>query len=261
MSSGTLLDSVSTQRPCRGDERRAALPRWLQLSLAFLTIGLGAFVMLPFALISTRLTRSWSRSLARLQGKCILRICGVRLQVHGLQDIPSQPAVFISNHPSTLDLFILISLDLDARFFLSGHLRKLVPLGIVGEALGVFWTVPQDDPEQRRKIFQRADRILRDTGESVFLSPEGRRVPGGEVGAFNKGAFHLATSLARPIVPMFLRLPPEVDPGMGTGVGRGVVDVYFFPAIDTREWSLDEIVQHKEVVRSAYLRWQEELSP
>ena len=74
------------------------------------------------------------------------------------------------------------------RFFLSGFLRKLVPIGIIGTLIRIFWTVPQEFPERRREIFKRADRILRETGDSVYLSPEGMRVTTGEIGAFGEGA-------------------------------------------------------------------------
>ena len=70
--------------------------------------------------------------------------------------------------------------------------------------MGTFFTVPQSDPAERARIFARADRVLRRTGESVYLSPEGERVTTGTVGHFNKGAFHLATDLHAPIVPMFI---------------------------------------------------------
>ena len=51
--------------------------------------------------------------------------------------------------------------------------KKLPPIGIIGGLIRIFWTVPQEFPEKRREIFKRADRILRETGDSVYLSPEG----------------------------------------------------------------------------------------
>ena len=85
---------------------------------------------------------------------------------------------------------LLIALALPrTRFFLSGFLRKVVPIGIIGTLIRIFWTVPQEFAERRREIFKRADRILRETGDSVYLSPEGMRVTTGEIGAFNKGSF------------------------------------------------------------------------
>ena len=40
-------------------------------------------------------------------------------------------------------------------------------------------------------------------------SPEGARITTGEIGHFNKGAFHLATSLRAPIVPLYLEIPRD----------------------------------------------------
>ncbi len=132
------------------------------------------------------------------------------------QPFPLKQTVYISNHTSTLDLFILVALGLpNTRFFLSGFLRKYVPLGFIAYLMGTFFTVPQDRPAERTRIFQRADRILRRTRESVYLSPEGGRITTGEIGQFNKGAFHLATSLKAPIVPMYFHIPSVIDPGMG----------------------------------------------
>ena len=49
------------------------------------------------------------------------------------------------------------------------NLRAIVPMGVLGHIAGTFWTVAQSRPEERVRLFQRADRILRRTGESVFL--------------------------------------------------------------------------------------------
>src|SRR5262249_41807071 len=155
-------------------------------------------------------------------------------RVHGTPNAEHVQTIYVSNHVSTIDLFVLIALGLPrTRFFLSGFLKRLVPIGIVGSLIRVFWTVPQEFSEARRGIFRRADRILRRTGDSVYLSPEGMRVTTGEIGRFNKGSFHLATSLRAPIVPMYFLIPASINPGMGYDAKPGIVDVYFLPPIDT----------------------------
>ena len=137
---------------------------------------------------------------------------------------------------------MLVALGLpNCRFFLSGFLRKLVPLGIISWMIGTFFTVPQDRPQSARRIFQRAQRVLRRTGESVYLSPEGGRITTGEIGHFNKGAFHLATNLQAPIVPFYIRIPPEVDPRLGFDARPGHSRRLLSAAIETREWTLAEL--------------------
>jgi 1-acyl-sn-glycerol-3-phosphate acyltransferase len=199
--------------------------------------------------------RFYSEVIGRAIGIAILRVWGVHHRVHRLEREPAGQLVYISNHTSTIDVFLLIVLGLPrARFFLSGFLRKVVPLGIIGYLIRIFWTVPQEFPEQRRRIFARAARILRRTGDSVYLSPEGMRVTTGEIGHFNKGAFHLATSLRAPIVPIYFGIPAAINPGRGYDARPGTIDVWFLPAIDTSQWRVEDVERNRDAVRDIFLR-------
>jgi 1-acyl-sn-glycerol-3-phosphate acyltransferase len=227
-------------------------------SMALLTVG--AVLMLVVAVPTLFLARRfYSEVMTRWLALAVLRLWRVRYVVHHLAPEPPGQRIYVSNHTSTIDLFLLVALGLPrTRFFLSGFLRKLVPLGIIGYLIRIFWTVPQEFPEQRRKIFARADRILRRTGDSVYLSPEGMRVTTGEIGHFNKGAFHLATSLHAPIVPIYFAIPPDMNPGMGYDAKPGIVDIWFLPAIDTSAWRLDELDRNRAAVRDLFLRVHDE---
>ena len=189
----------------------------------------------------------------------ILWLWGIRLIVHQDRPFPVTQTVYVSNHSSTIDIFVLVALGLpNTRFFLSGWLRKIVPLGIIAQLMGTFFTVPQSRPSERTRIFQRADRTLRRTRESVYLSPEGTRVATGQIGHFNKGAFHLATSLKAPIVPLYFRIPRDTDPGVGYDLQPCTVHVHVKAPIDTDTWRLDELLQNKERVRQMFVRWHRE---
>ena len=229
---------------------------WFRVAATFILMTIGAFVMLIVAIPTLFLARRfYSEVVARALGAMVLRLWGVRYRGHGAPQPASRQTVYIANHSSTLDLFVLIALGLPrTRFFLSGFLRKVPPIGIVGSLIRIFWTVPQEFPNERRAIFKRAARILRQTGDSVFLSPEGKRVTTGDIGKFNKGSFHLATSLGAPIVPMYFAVPRAIDPGMGYDAKPGVLDVYFLPPIDTSDWTVDEVEQHRDDVRALYVR-------
>ena len=222
-------------------------------SIGFLLAG--SFLMLLAAIPTLFLARRfYSEVIGRWIGRTVLRIWSIDFIKHYSEPLADRQTIYISNHTSTLDVMLLIALGLPrARFFLSGYLRKFPPVLIVGYIIRVFWTVTQQYTERRRKIFQRADRILRRTGDSVYLSPEGKCVTTGEIGAFNKGAFHLATSLKAPIVPIYIHIPPTVQRWRGYGAKPGTVDVYFLPAIDTSSWRLEELEANRDRVRSLYL--------
>ena len=234
--------------------RRATTLARVGVGATLLTFG--SLVMLAAAILTLgQARRFYSETIGRWIGVGVLRVFGIRYRVFGAPADPSVQTIYVSNHTSTIDVFLLIALALPrTRFFLSGFLRKIVPIGIIGTLIRIFWTVPQEFPERRREIFKRADRILRDTGDSVYLSPEGMRVTSGAIGSFNKGSFHLATSLRAQMVPIYISIPPAIDPGMGFDAKPGVTDVYFLPPIDTTSWHRADIERNRDAVRDLFVR-------
>ena len=258
----TILSSSAptlAKRRAEHESARALRARLFGIASGLLTIGV-AILLLPIGALTLFRARRLYAAVARRLSLAILWLYGVRVQLRGRQPFPSTQTIYISNHTSTLDLFILVAMGLpNCRFFLSGFLRKIVPLGIISWMMGTFFTVPQDRPAERVRIFRRAERILRRTRESVYLSPEGGRILTGEIGHFNKGAFHLATNLRVPIVPFYIAIPAHVDPGMGYDARPGTVLVHVLPAIETTDWTLADLPANTERVRSIFLRAHEEL--
>lgn len=233
----------------------------LLMCIAAGVLTAGAGLMFLFGLVTAfRARRTYARFATGLS-RLILRTYGIRLRVHGAPPWPSGQVLYVSNHTSTLDLFVLVALGLpNTRFFLSGFLRRIPPLGVISWMMGTFFTVPQARPVERAAIFQRACTTLKRTRESVYLSPEGGRMTDGRIGHFNKGAFHLATELHRPVVPMYIRIPAAIDPRRGFDARPGVVDVYVLEAIETRGWTLEQLHANKEAVRDLFVRFQEDLT-
>ena len=238
-------------------------PRWqvvLLMVVSVLATSATALLILPVAAATAFRARRLYAAITTRLARALLWLWGITLRVHPPDSFPASQVVYVSNHSSTIDLFALVALGLpNTRFFLSGFLQKFVPLGILARLMGTFFTVPQEYPDQRRRIFRRATETLRSTGESVYLSPEGGRITTGEIGSFNKGAFHLATSLGAPIVPLHFCIPPEIDPGIGLAIGAGVVDVFVKPAIETRSWRVEDVPVNKERVRSMFVAWHTQL--
>jgi 1-acyl-sn-glycerol-3-phosphate acyltransferase len=231
----------------------------LKLVTGGLLVSLGAVAMAPVGLLTLFRARRLYAWMARQIARAVLAIHGVKIRLHGEQPFPRSQTVYISNHTSTLDLFVLVALGLpNCRFFLSGFLRRLVPVGFIAWMMGTFFTVPQNHSSERTRIFKRAAATLRRTGESVYLSPEGGRIITGRIGAFNKGSFHLATALRCPIVPMYFQIPAAIDPGLGYSARPGAVTVHVLPPIDTSLWTEHEVVANKERVRDMFVTYHEE---
>ncbi len=233
----------------------------VRLSASLALITLYALLMLVFAVVTLfQLRRRYSEWLLTPCARLLLGIWGLRMQVHRHAPYPSVQTVYVMNHTSTIDMFAIVALGLpNTRFFLSGFLRKLPPLAVIGYLIGIFWTVDQAFQERRVRIFQRACRILARSGESVCLSPEGERVTSGKIGSFNKGAFHLAAALRAPMQPLFIHIPREIDPGKGLHARPGTIHVHIGAPIDTSSWREEDAATLKEQVRNHYIRWKEEL--
>jgi len=208
-----------------------------------------------------RKRRFYTEVMARWLAETFLRLLKVKLVVLPQHSFPQKQVMYVFNHPSTLDMFVLLSLGLpDTRYFLSGEVRKIVPVGVIATLMGTFFTPPQTKPAARTECFKNAENVLRQTGASVCLSPEGRRVTNGSIGTFNKGVFHLATNLKIPIVPLYIDIPPEVDPGKGWKVMPGTVHLHALPEISTADWTLEELDNNREKVRSVYLEFHDKLA-
>ena len=247
----------------RSADRAAARPGplrqiWLAVAGSFVLIVGSLFMLLVAVLTLFQCRRIYAEWIAAPMARIALSLSGVRMVIHGENACRERQTVFIANHTSTLDVFAIAAMALpNTRCFLSGFLRKILPLGLIGYLIGIFWTVPLRFPEKRRKIFQRADRVLRESGESVFLTPEGSRIRTGQIAHFNRGAFHLATSLNAPICPIFIDIPEDSDPGMGLYAEPGTMHVYFLPTIETDGWTIEHLDQNRDRVREVYVAFHE----
>lgn len=232
----------------------------LRVAGTYLLITLCALTLLAAAAATLfQASRFYRERIARAYARLTLALWGIRLEVLSARAFPTTQTIYISNHSSTIDLFVLLALRLpNTRFFLSGCVRRLLPLGLAGYLTRVFWTADQTFPAARARIFQDAEAVLRRSGESVYLSPEGERVTSGKIGHFNKGAFHLATHLKAPIVPLYIAVPRAIDPGRGRRARAGTVRVYVKPAITTAKWRLADLLQNKERVRGLFVLWHNE---
>ena len=103
------------------------------------------------------------------------RSAGIRYRVHGAPASPSVQTIYVSNHTSTLDVFLLIALGAAADALLPQRLSAEDRCRSASSARSFESSgrCRRSFPSSRREIFKRADRILRETGDSVYLSPEG----------------------------------------------------------------------------------------
>ncbi len=257
-------NSVGRGRPFR--RRRLARTVLLAaMTLSLLTIA--AVIMLAVAVVTLfRARRFYSEVMAKWLSRTILEMWGVRVEVDQAERLSEAQTIYVSNHSSTLDMFVLVALGLpNTRFVgaqdLEGFLRFMAPLGIMSYVMETLWAPPPSKPAERAAWFRETERLLRRTGDSIYLSPEGERVTTGKLGHFNRDTFQLAADLGAPIVPIYIDIPAEIDPGRGFAALPGTVRVRLRPAISTRDWRLEDLGSNTEKVRDVFVKIRAELQP
>jgi 1-acyl-sn-glycerol-3-phosphate acyltransferase len=142
-----------------------------------------------------RIARIWARS-------CVL-FSGSRLQVIGVENIPTHTAVFAANHTSYMDTpVVFASLPFQFRILAK---KELWSLPFIGWYLDRSGQIPIDTANPRTTLssFAAGVRTLRD-GLSIFVFPEGGRTSTGQIQPFLNGAAFLAIRAQVPLVPIAL---------------------------------------------------------
>ena len=131
--SAPAVGAIGAQTPSSSRlAERAVFAVRVVLSVVIMTTG--ALIMLLVAVPTLFMARRlYAEGVGRWIGASILRLWGVHYRTCGATQRAKGQLVYISNHTSTIDVFLLIALALPrTRFFLSGFLRKVVPIGIIG---------------------------------------------------------------------------------------------------------------------------------
>jgi 1-acyl-sn-glycerol-3-phosphate acyltransferase len=213
--------------------------------LFFTTILCGTAAVVS-AFISRR--GDFSHLIARLWGRILLFVAGVKVRVEGLQNIdPNQAYVFAANHQSLFDIFVLLAyLPTQFRWLAKKELFRLPFLGAGMKGAGY---IPIDRSNRReafRSIDLAAARVRE--GTSIVIFPEGTRTVDGTLQFFKKGGFHLAIKSRRPIVPVSLSGTFAILPKKGFRIRPQTVLIYLGDPVPTedislrdRDWLISEI--------------------
>jgi 1-acyl-sn-glycerol-3-phosphate acyltransferase len=143
---------------------------------------------------------------AREWGRNNLRVNGLTLHVEGMKHVPCGPAVFVSNHVSFVDIWVLVAeLPGVVRFLAK---RELLRVPIFGWAMRSAGHIPIDRQNRTQAVgaVSEAGRQIQ-SGTSAIVFGEGTRSRDGTLKSLKKGAFVLAIQAGAPIVRSFWKEP------------------------------------------------------
>ena len=176
-------------------------------------------------------TRTWARSM--------LVAAGARARLHNPERLSrEQGAVYISNHVSWFDVFVLAAELPRYSFIAKSELRKIPLFGYGAEAAGIVFL----DRDNRKAAFASYEVAAKEVerGRSIVVYPEGTRGRDYHLRPFKKGPFVLAIASQCPIIPTIVHGSREVMAKGSFRVKPGVIDVHFLDPIETKGLDYDD---------------------
>jgi putative phosphoserine phosphatase / 1-acylglycerol-3-phosphate O-acyltransferase len=266
-----LLQIVGRPRPLNPDRRlaaTAALRGWpartfttrgrpglvdvLRSSAAVASIVPSLLIgVVPGLLNASR--RDMMNLAGTIWGELASTLAGLQVRVEGEEHLWShRPAVFVFNHQSALDTLLLCKLL--RRDFVGVAKQEARTNPLFGPVFALAGTVFIDRTDRRAAIraLEPAIETLR-RGTSIVIAPEGTRSTTPRLGAFKKGAFHLAMNAGVPIVPIVFKNALDALPKHGLVIRPATVEVVVHPPVDTSGWKTATLDRHVDEVRSLFV--------
>jgi 1-acyl-sn-glycerol-3-phosphate acyltransferase len=193
--------------------------------------------------------------------RVILRVCGIKVMVKGLENVDSKaPRIYMTNHQSFFDIFALLaSLPVDFKFILKQELMKIPFLGPAMKKAGYIGIERNDPRKAVESMKQAADRIK--NGASVLIFPEGTRSPDGRLQTFKKGGFNLAVKSGCDIVPIGIRDSFRIAPKGSLRIQKGAFGLSIGRHVSLSGLGKKDIPRLMEAVRSEMVRQMEGSGP
>ena len=134
--------------------------------------------------------------------RCWLKICcRIDFHVNGLENLPDEPSVVISNHQSAWETIIFQKIFPAQSYLLKKELLWIPFFG---------WGLAANEPIaiNRAKKTQALQQLISQgkerlkSGRWIIIFPEGTRRPVGQPGTFQAGGAFIASKAEAPIVPV-----------------------------------------------------------
>ena len=191
-------------------------------------------------------TGNFPHLVARLWGRSILWISGVKVTVKGLEKLNSnQSYIYMANHQSNYDIPVLLGkLPVQFRWLAKAELFRIPIFGRAMQGCG-YISIDRSNRKRAFKSLTEAAQTIRD-GTSVMIFPEGTRSYDGKLKDFKKGGFILSVDAGVPIVPIIIRGTWPIMPRTRLRIEPAPVTIEIQDPIETKDFSRrtkDELIK------------------
>jgi len=230
----------------------------VRIAASFVLVSSGAVVylllsllLLPWRPLRIRIGNVYGKTVA----PSVAWILGVRTRVrHRERLAESRPAIYVTNHTSTLD--VLIAMWLCPVGGCGTAKKEIARIPFFGWAywLSGHLLIDRGDREGAIAALAATAEFVRRHRLSIWIWPEGTRSRDGRLLSFRKGFVHLAIATGLPVVPVVLHGAHQRVPGRSFTLIPGELEVEVLEPIDTRSWKPETVGEHVEQAHAVFSR-------
>lgn len=163
-----------------------------------------SFSLIKIGLIhkkSPRKAEIYAFAKAQKISKYVLKVTKTNMEVKGIENIPVENCVFISNHQAIFDGFALLAyINKPFGFIAKKEIKKIPLISNWLKSIGSIYINRQSPRESIKTIQQAVEKI--NGGYSILIFPEGTRSLKSKMNSFKKGSMKLAIKSKTCIVPI-----------------------------------------------------------
>lgn len=152
-------------------------------------------------LVNPELVLKVAMQWARTEVAAARIICGITVDVRGLEHIPHGAALIASRHQSAFDTFVWLTLLPRCCYVLKQELVRIPLFGSLLTATGMIAVDRESGASAIRTLLREGDRACRELRQIVIF-PEGTRSEPGKPGELQPGIAALAARTGLPVVPV-----------------------------------------------------------
>jgi len=204
-------------------------------SASTLTILL-AIPLLPWRAARIKLCNYYGK----IVGYGVVRVAGGRPKVVRREILhEASPAIYVSNHCSTVDLFA--SMWVCPVGGCGVAKKEIVKVPFFG---WLYWLsghllIDRSNREAAIAALKNIAEVVRDHHLSIWIWPEGTRSRTGRLGPFKKGFVHLAIATGLPVVPVVVHRAHKLWHRNELRFDPGEIRIVVLDPIDTSDWTAE----------------------
>ena len=171
-------------------------------TLFYLTTLVQMIVLAPYYFLVSR-EKAWSvpRNWAHINNWLLDKICGAKVEIRGLENLPDGPYIIAPKHQSAWDTFVLLPYVPDAVLILKRELMWIPFFGQYVAKMKMIAIKRSSREESRRQVAEGANRAKAE-GRQILIYPEGTRRAPGAPPAYKQGVAMIYEATNLPVVPV-----------------------------------------------------------